>query len=31
MGFLEIAIFGRKAHQAMNVTCGDRVIINRPG
>jgi len=31
MGFLEIAIFGRDAHQAMNVTCGDRVIITRAG
>lgn len=31
MGFLEIAIFGRDAHHAMNVRCGDRVIITRLG
>lgn len=31
MGFLEIAIFGRDARQAMNVACGDQVIITASG
>lgn len=31
MGFLEIAIFGRDACQALRVARGDRVIIARPG